>query len=333
MCIRGIFRLNPKSCFSLSMNFIPNFNFELVFLKPWSSTELMEWNGQIILMGLLICWTSGIIGSFVVVRKMALMGDAISHGILPGLVISFLICGTLEIGPMLAGACIAGVFCSFCIEWLRHNTEIRQDASMAIVFTTFFAFGVTLINLQTGHLDLDTSCVLYGEIGLTPLATDWIIAGENLGNRSLWLMGFICLITLISTSLFYRQLLLTSFDPILSRSIGWPVKFIHFALMFFLALCTVASLESVGVILVVAMLIFPCVTASFFFDRLSVILFCTFPLGIFYTFGGFHLALWLDCSIAAAMVISATVIFIFALIFNPQNGFISIWKSLKSTSK
>ena len=115
---------------------------------------------------------------------MALMGDAISHGILPGLVISFLICGSLEIGPMLVGACMAGVFCSFCIEWLRHNTEIKQDASMAIVFTTFFAFGVTLINLQTGHLDLDTSCVLYGEIGLTPLATDWIIAGFKLGNRS-----------------------------------------------------------------------------------------------------------------------------------------------------
>lgn len=313
------------------MNFIPNFNFESVFLQPWSSNELMEWNGQIILMGLLICWTSGIIGSFIVVRKMALMGDAISHGILPGLVISFLICGSLEIGPMLAGACIAGIACSFCIEWLRQNTEIKQDASMAIVFTTFFAFGVTLINLQTGHLDLDTSCVLYGEIGLTPLATDWIFAGKNLGNRSLWVMGLICLITLISASLFYRQLLLTSFDSILARSIGWPVKLIHFALMLFLALCTVASLESVGVILVVAMLIFPCVTASFFFHRLSVILFCTFPLGIFYTFGGFHLALWLDCSIAAAMVISATVIFMFALLFNPQNGIVSIGNRLKNT--
>lgn len=312
------------------MNFIPHFDVKEVFFQPWATPVLIEWNSQVILMGLLICWTSGIIGSFIVVRKMALMGDAISHGILPGLVISFLVCGSLEIGPMLAGACIAGVVCSFCIESLRQNTKIKQDASMAIVFTTFFAIGVTLINLQSGHLDLDASCILYGEIGLTPLAPNFALAGKNLGNRSLWIIGSVFLIIILTTCLFYRQLLLTSFDSILARSIGLPVRRIHFALMFLLALCTVASLEAVGVILVVAMLIFPCVTASFFFHRLPVILFCCFPLGVLYTFGGFHLAHWLDCSIAAAMVISATVIFIFALLFNTETGLFRIFYRSKA---
>ena len=302
------------------MSLIPSFDFERIFLHPWSDADLVAWNGQVVLMGLLVCWASGIIGTFIVVRRMALMGDAISHGILPGLVIAYLLWGSLEIGPMLIGACTAGIACSFCIEWLNQNSSLKKDASMAIVFTTFFALGVTLINLQTGHLDLDTDCILYGEIGLTPLAPKLTIMGNDLGNRSLWTIGVIFILITLTITVFYRQLLLTSFDAILARSFGWPVKGIHFALMLLLALCTVASLEAVGVILVVAMLIFPSVTASFFFKRLSVILFCTFPLGIFYTLGGFHLAHWLDCSIAAAMVISASIVFIFALCVSPHVG-------------
>ena len=307
------------------MNLIPKFNPSKVFLEPWALPELIAWNGQVIFMGLLVCWASGLIGSFIVVRKMALMGDAISHGILPGIVIAFLAFGSLDLAPMLLGACLAGLACSFSIEWLQQNSPIKKDASMAIVFTSFFALGVTMINLQGGHLDLDTSCILYGEIGLTPLAPNLIIGGNDLGNRSIWVMGLICLAIIFLVSLFYKQLLLTSFDAILAHSVGWPVKLIHVLLMMFLALSTVASMESVGVILVVAMLVFPSVTASLFFKRLSAILFCTFPLGIIYTFGGFHLAYWLDCSIAAAMAVMATVCFIFALAWGPNSY---LWKFL-----
>jgi manganese/zinc/iron transport system permease protein len=300
------------------MSFFPPFDFNTIFLDPWSTAQLVQWNGKVILMGLLVCWTSGILGAFIVVRRMALMGDAISHGILPGLVISFLICGSLEIGPMLIGACSAGLACSFCIEWLRSHTPIRQDASMAIVFTTFFAVGVTLINLETDHLDLDTGCILYGEIGLTPLSPDLHFMGLNYGNQSIWLMGAVCVFVLFVICLFYKQLLLTSFDPTLAHSFGWPVKIIHLGLMLMLALSTVASMEAVGVILVVAMLVFPCVTASFFSNRLPTILLLTFPLGTLYTIGGFHLAHWLDCSIAAAMAIAATIIFVIVCVISPK---------------
>lgn len=304
------------------MNLIPEFEPSSVFLEPWAKPELIAWNSQVILMGILVCWASGIIGTFIVVRRMALMGDAISHSILPGIVFAFLAFGSLDVGPMFLGACLAGLACSFCIEWLQQNSPIKKDASMAMVFTTFFALGVTMINMQGGHLDLDTSCLLYGEIGLTPLAPNLMIAGNDLGNRSIWVMGIICLAIIFVVSLFYKQLLLTSFDAILAHSIGWSVKIIHLLLMMLLALSTVASLESVGVILVVAMLVFPSVTASFFFNRLSTILFCTFPLGIIYTFGGFHLAYWLDCSIAAAMAIMATVCFILGLVCGPNSYFL-----------
>ena len=304
------------------MSFFPPFDLQKILLDPWSSPELILWNGQVLLMGIIVCWASGLIGSFLVVRRMALMGDAISHGILPGLVISFLICGSLEIGPMLLGACVAGLACSLCIEWLRTNTPIKQDAAMAVVFTSFFALGVTLINLQVGHIDIDTGCILYGEIGLIPLSPSLVLGELDLGNRSLWIMGSVCFLILISVSLFYKQLLLTSFDPVLAFSKGWPVKGVHMGLMLLLALSTVASLEAVGVILVVAMLVFPCTTASFLCKRLSSILWATFPLGIIYTLGGFHLAHWMDCSIAAAMAIVATFVFVIACFFGPKGGLI-----------
>ena len=137
----------------------------------------------------------------------------------------------------------------------------------------------------------------------------------------------VCLAVIIVVALFYNHLLLASFDPILAKASGSRNNFIHWGLMLLLALVTVASLEAVGVILVVAMLVFPCATASFFFDRLPAILYATFPLGICYSFGGLHLAFWLDCSIAAAMTITATCIFVVAGGFGPKGGIISYFRT------
>lgn len=302
------------------MPLIPDFTINQVFTQPWSTTQLITWNLQIILMGLLVCWTCGLVGSFIVIRRMALMGDAISHGILPGLAIAFITVGSLGIGTMFIGACLAGLTCNFCIEWLHTNTKIREDAAMGLVFTSFFALGVTLISGNAGNIDLDPGCILYGELGLIPLAEKVKINGTLFGNRAIWTMGvvFICVVT--GAIVFYRQLLISSFDSTLAKSIGMPVKVIHLCLMLTLALATVASLEAVGVILVVAMFVFPSVTASFFFNRLSFILLSSFPLGILYTLGGFHLAHWLDCSIAGAIAVTATLLFIPACLLGPNGG-------------
>ena len=96
------------------MTLIPEYDFKKIFFEPWSTLELCIWNGQIILMGILVCWTCGIVGSFIVVRRMALMGDAISHGILPGLALAFICSGSMALGPMWIGSCVAGITCSFC---------------------------------------------------------------------------------------------------------------------------------------------------------------------------------------------------------------------------
>lgn len=301
------------------MTLIPEFNFSKVFLEPWSSSTLINWNGQIMLMGFMVCWTCGIVGSFIVIRRMALMGDAISHGILPGLAIAFIISGSMGLGSMFFGACIAGLACNFCIEWLHTHTKLKEDAAMGLVFTSFFAFGVTLISMNS-HLHIDPGCLLYGEIGLVPLSEKWKVFGVEMGNRSLWAIGLVFCGVVIGTIFFYGPLLVTSFDSTLAKSMGIPVNATHMSLMLALALSTVASLEAVGVILVVAMFVFPPVTAAFFLQRLPAILIGTFPLGIIYTWGGFHLAHWLDCSIAAAIAVVATLLFIPACLLGPNGG-------------
>jgi len=302
------------------MPLIPPFQMDQVFIEPWSTSGLLTWNLQIILMSILICWTCGLVGSFIVVRRMALMGDAISHGILPGLAFAFIISGSLGLGGMFIGACLAGLACNFCIEWLHSHTKIREDAAMGLVFTSFFALGVTLISSHAENIDLDPSCILYGEIGLVPLAEKIKIGGTSLGNRAIWTMAAVFISTAMGIILFYRQLLVSSFDSTLAASIGIPVQGVHIGLMLALALTTVASLEAVGVILVVAMFVFPPVTASFFFRRLPLVLLSTLPLGILYSIGGFHLAHWLDCSIAGAIAVVATILFIPACLLGPNGG-------------
>jgi manganese/zinc/iron transport system permease protein len=314
----------------MDVSLFPAFDFSRVFIEPWKTPASVAWNGQVILMGLFICWTCGILGSFIVVRRMALMGDAISHGILPGLALAFLFTGSLALAPMWVGACLAGLACSYCIEWLRLHTPIRQDAALGLVFTSFFALGVTLISLGAGDVHLDPDCILYGEIGFVPLSPSLRIGGMNLGNQALWTMGGVCTLIMGAVLVFYRHLLVSSFDSTLARSMGIRVRRIHFGLMLGLALATVACLESVGVILVVAMLVFPSVTASFFFVRLSSLLWASFPLGAAYSIGGFHLAQWLDCSLAGAMATFAGIVFIPCCLLGPQDGI--IWKLRRGTN-
>ena len=316
----------------MDVSFFPEFDFVGIFIEPWRNPAAAAWNGQVILMGLFICWSCGVLGSFIVVRRMALMGDAISHGILPGLAIAFLFTGSLTLGSMWIGACLAGLACSYCIEWLHLNTPLRQDAALGLVFTSFFALGVTLISLQAGHIDLHPDCILYGEIGFVPLAPSLRIGEMDLGNRALLTMGGVCALILVAVLIFFRHLLVSSFDATLARSMGIRVRRVHFGLMLGLALATVASLESVGVILVVAMLVFPSVTASFFFARMSSLVWATFPLGITYSVGGFHLAQWLDCSLAGAMATFAGLLFIPCSLFGPLDGI--FWKIRnRSTNK
>jgi len=333
------FRANGTSIAdsSLEMNtnkqtkepFVPDFDPVDTFVTPWSTHAEIAWNGQIITMGILVSLACGLVGSFIVVRKLALMGDAISHGILPGLALAFMIMQSRALFPMFFGACVAGLLCSFCIEWLQKKSILKPDAALALTFTTFFAFGILLISVYGGNAHIDPECLLYGEIGLIPLAEDLSIAGIDLGARPIVSMFVVTILVIISVTVFYRQLLVTSFDFTLAKTLGLPVALIHYGLMLLLALTIVSAFEAVGVILVISMLVFPSVTASFFFTRMPAILFCSLPLSFVYSIGGFFLARWLDCSIAGAMVLVASLCFGLGWVFGPKGGL--AWQILRRT--
>ena len=294
------------------------------FIHPWTTMwatqEQAIWNLQIIFMGIMVCLSCGVVGCFVVIRRMALLGDAISHGILPGIVIAYLLTGSLSIGPLWLGACLAGLVCGACIEWLRTHTPLKEDAAMGLTFTSFFALGIILLSMEVGNIHLDPACVLYGEIGLTPLAPELILWGVSLGNSSLWTTGLVCLITLISSVLFYRFLLVTSFDQSLAQSLGMPVMWIQYGLMLLLALVVVASFESVGVILVLAMMILPAVSTAFLFDRLPSMLIGCIPLSKFYAVGGLHFAYWMNFPISASMALTGVMLFCPCCLWGPKGG-------------
>jgi manganese/zinc/iron transport system permease protein len=231
---------------------------------------------------------------------------------------------------MLIGAAVAGVLTTVLIELIHRKSRVKPDAAIGIVFTTLFAIGVVIISIWLDNVHLDADCVLYGEIGLVPLRESFILGVASLGPSPIATMGAVALLDIVLVIVFYRVLLVTSFDVGLARSLGMPVNTAHYGLMIALALTIVAAFEAVGVVLVVAMLIFPAVTVGFFFERLPVLLIGVPPLSLAYSFGGFHLAKWLDCSIAGAMVLIAGALFVVAWLLGPKGGLFWQW-SLSSS--
>lgn len=272
----------------------------------------------IILTGSLVAATCGVLGCFLVLRKMAMVGDAISHSVLPGIAIAFLISGSRDSFLMLAGAAVLGLITVFLIQMLQQS-GLQSDASIGIVFTALFAIGVILISLNASHIDLDLDCVLFGEIAYVPWDT-WILNGYDMGPAAVWMLGGALLLVLALIGLFYKQFKLCAFDPALAAAVGIPVVLFHYLLMGMVSVATVASFESVGAILVVGMLIVPASTAYLLTDRLSRMLLYSVLIGILSSAGGYYLAKWLDASIAGAMISVAGILFVLAFIFSPLHG-------------
>jgi manganese/zinc/iron transport system permease protein len=274
----------------------------------------------IILIGALVGGSCSILGCFLVLRKMSMIGDAISHSVLPGIVIAFLISGTRDSFVMMFGAALIGLVTVFLIQMFQ-NSGVQSDASIGVVFTTLFAIGVVLISLLTRQVDLDLDCVLYGEIAYAPWDT-LHIGGREVGPKALWGTGISFLINLLVISLFYKQFKITAFDPALAASLGIPVLFFHYLLMGLVSVSTVASFESVGAILVVGMIIVPAATAYLLTEKLSVMITISVIISVLSSVLGYFVAYLLDASISGTMVSVAGAIFMIALLFSPSHGVI-----------
>lgn len=272
----------------------------------------------IILIGALVGGACSILGCFLVLRRMAMIGDAISHSVLPGIVIAFLLSGSRDSIFMMFGAAVLGLITVFLIQ-LFQNSGVQSDASIGVVFTALFAIGVVLVSLFARQVDLDLDCVLYGEIAYAPWDT-LHIAGYSVGPKAVWGIGGSFLINVVVIGLFYKQFKITAFDPAMAASLGIPVVLFHYLLMGLVSISTVASFESVGAILVVGMLIVPAATAYLLTDRLSMMIGISVVISIFCSLLGYYCAYLLDASIGGAMVTVAGVFFVVALFFSPKHG-------------
>jgi len=328
-------------------DFIPAFEWQRVLVEPW--TENLPTTFWIVLMGFLITAACGLIGNYLILRRMALVGDAISHSVLPGMAIAFLLADSLSTLPMFLGALGAGIVTTVLIELIHKKTRVKQDSAIGITFSTLFAIGVIIISVGlSDSVHLDTDCVLYGEIAFVPLdlvqtklGSDALSVVEKIPglNSEMFLdgnlltlappsvirMAVVAGITLLLIVLFYKELLVTSFDSGLSSSLGINSNVVHYVLMGMLSVIIVSAFEAVGAILVIAMLILPGATASLLAHRLPPMFGITVVHALLSAVGGIHLATWLDCSPAGAMVVAGSAVFALAWVFSPSEGLLRRW--------
>ncbi|WP_436951597.1 metal ABC transporter permease [Staphylococcus shinii] len=250
----------------------------------------------------------GVIGCFIVLRSLALMGDAISHAVLPGVAISYMI-GI----NFFYGAVVFGVLAALGIGFVNQNSKIKSDSSIGIVFSSFLALGVLLITKAQSAIDLTE--ILFGNV-LTVKPEDRTIT------------FIVVAIVLIVIIVFYKEFLLSSFDPTMAAASGLPVKFIHYTLMVLLTLVTVASLQTVGVILVVSLLITPASTAYLLTKRLSTMILTSALIGMVSSVIGLFFSVTFNLPSGVVIVLVITIIFIITFFLAPKNGL--LWKMIKS---
>ncbi len=230
-------------------------------------TMLDTW---IVVVGVVSACACALPGTFLILRRMSMMGDAISHAVLPGLAAAFLITGSRGSLTMFIGAALVGVLTALFTEWISQTGKVEESAAMGIVFTVLFAIGLILIVRAADAVDLDPGCVLYGAIELVPLDTIQM-AGAHV-PRALLTNGVVLGLNILFVVVFFKELKIVAFDPALATTLGINARLMHYIIMTMVAVTTVAAFESVGSILVIAMLIVPGATAYLITDRLKVMI-------------------------------------------------------------
>jgi manganese/zinc/iron transport system permease protein len=253
---------------------------------------MMNWTALdtwIVVIAALTAFACALPGCFLVLRQMSLMGDAISHAVLPGLAVAFLWTGSRSSLAMFAGAAVVGVLTAVATQWISRFGHVDRGASMGIVFTTLFAVGLVLIVQGADTVDLDVGCVLYGALELTPLDTVFV-SGLRMPRAAL-VLAAVCVLNLATILLFYKELRLSAFDPALARTLGKRPEAMHYVLMVLVAMTAVAAFEAVGSIIVIAMLIVPAATAQLVAKSLKAMLLWSAAIAIFSAAAGHVLAL------------------------------------------
>jgi len=306
-------------------------------LRDWYSGD--TW---IVITAALAAMACALPGVFLVLRRQSMMGDALSHTVLPGIVLAFLFAHTLLVNSwisketygsifhfaLFAGAVVIGIASALVTEWLRNLGRVESSAALGVVFTTFFAIGLILIRKYANVVHIDPDCVLYGTVE--------VVGAEQGIPAATLTVGAIMLVNLLLVGIFYKELSICSFDPSLATSLGFKATWVHYVLMGITAATLVAVFQIVGSILVIAMLIVPATTARFLTDRLSTTIALSLCIAALSALLGHVLALTLppiifqplgfdtvtagSASTSGMMALACGILFVAAMLFAPRHG-------------
>ncbi len=278
---------------------------------------------EIQLIASLVAITCAIPGTFLVLRKMALISDAISHSILPGIVIGFFLTHDLNSPWLIILAAFFGVITVVLVELIQKTGLVKKDTAIGLVFPALFSIGVIMIARSANDVHLDIDAVLLGELAFTPFDR-LMINDQDLGPKSLWVTGSILIVTLLLLTVFFKELKLSTFDVGLSSALGFSPTVIHYGLMTVTSVTTVGAFDSVGAILVVALMIAPAATAYLLTDDLKKMLLLAILFGVFSAISGYWMAHFLDASIAGSMTSVLGILFLLVYLFAPNKGLFSV---------
>ena len=272
-------------------------------------SELMNYTflQKALITSIIVGVTCGIIGSFITLKGMSLMGDAISHAVLPGVAISYM----MGIN-FFYGAVVTGLLTALGINYIDQKSRVKADSAIGIVFSAFFSVGVILI--QKAQSAIDLTSILFGNI-LTVNDTDQYMT---------MVVGVSVIFIVL---LFYKELLITTFDPTMARAYGLPVDLINYGIMILLTLVSVVSLQTVGVILVVALLITPASTAYLLTNDFSKMILLSALIGAIAATAGLYFSFLYNLPSGAVIVLAAATMFVLALLFAPEQGL--VWRKVK----
>ena len=272
---------------------------------------------EIIMIAVLAAVTCCLPGVFLVLRGVAMMSDAISHAILLGIVVMFLCVQSLTSPLLIVGASLSGILTVLCTEMIIKSKRLKQDAAIGFVFPLFFSVGVILVSQCARNVHLDIDMVLLGELAFAPF-NRFTVNGIDCGPQALWVMGIALLMNIVFVRLFYKELVITTFDATLATMTGFSPVLFYYALMIVTSLTTVATFDAVGAIMVVALMITPPSSAYLLTQRVSDMLFLTVVFAVLSAVFGYIFASYADVSIAGSIASMTGVFFVLALVFRPM---------------
>ena len=284
-----------------------------LFLEPWTHAYFIKG----VVGGSIIAISCAVLGCYIILRKMAFIGDAMSHALLPGVGIGYLVmnaifAGGFSAGGLLLGALIAAVLTSLSISLLSQIRRISEDTAIGIVYTGLFAAGVVILTRYQQYINIDLNHFFQGDI----YGVSW---------EDMWLGAVIGTLVVGAIIIFYRYFTLVSFDPIMAASIGLPTKLIHILLTGMIAMVCVAGISMVGVIMIVGLLITPAALAYMLTDRLPLMMVLSAIIGVLSVVLGLYFSEWVNASGGGAIMFMGFILFLVGLVLAPRYGLLAGW--------